>query len=137
VADVRELFPNCEDGSWFSHPGYSAIVASFGTVELESSDPDYQGSTYVVLRRDEKVGYLEFGWGSCSGCDALEACESYSDLRDVVERLESNIRWFDSDDELKAWASAHDWPGDWSWHEGARTFLRAFNEKFGTAIPTE
>src|SRR5687767_11654660 len=81
MGDVRELFPECkaEDG-WFNHPGYAAIIASFGDVDLKVSDNDWQGSTYAVIRRLGKVGYLEFGWGSCSGCDALEACESYDDL---------------------------------------------------------
>lgn len=53
---------------------YDEIIDTFECeVLVEESDDDYQGDTYVFLRNDDMYGILIFGWGSCSGCDALES----------------------------------------------------------------
>lgn len=106
-------------------------------VVLYVSDDDYQGSTYALIRSGDRYGYLQFGWGSCSGCDAAEAAESYSDWKSLFESLRDGVRWFDSLTGFLSWASEHDWKGEWSWHDGARSFLREVNKKYGTEIEAE
>lgn len=34
---------------------------------------DYQGDYAAIVKKDGKVGFTVIGYGSCSGCDALEA----------------------------------------------------------------
>lgn len=84
---IEEMFPGCNKSgaySYFRAPSYSSIVAKFcDEVIIETWENDYQGSTYCLLRKENKYGYLEFGWGSCSGCDALEACSNYKDLQSL------------------------------------------------------
>ena len=37
-----------------------------------------------------------FGWGSCSGCDALQGCDSLDDIIDLRNDFARSVVWFDS-----------------------------------------
>lgn len=102
---------------WYSPCNYSAIVDYIGKVAVQASDNDYQGSTYVLYDDPSKgFGYLCFGWGSCSGCDALQACESNEDLAGLIRQLEESVEWKTKYDLLK-YMKEHDWEGDWHYHQ--------------------
>lgn len=85
-----------------TEPTYDDIVATFGEILVESSDDDYQGDSLYLIRREgecKNIGLLTFGWGSCSGCDALQAVSTPEDLDSLQADLERGIRWFyDVDD---------------------------------------
>ena len=38
----------------------------------------YQGDYGVVVKSEDKLGFVVIGYGSCSGCDAYEALETYN-----------------------------------------------------------
>ena len=71
MEDIRSIYPGLEEP--FYGPGdYSPILLSFDAeIVLAADDQDYQGDSYVLYRRGDSFGVLIFGWGSCSGCDAL------------------------------------------------------------------
>jgi hypothetical protein len=97
IAQAKTLFPDCQtDGSFDSPYDYSPIINSFGQVVLQVDDDDYQGDTFALLSKDGSFGFLSFGWGSCSVCDALQGCESYEELGGLIAGLEHGIKWFDS-----------------------------------------
>jgi hypothetical protein len=93
VDEIIELFPGCIDRRYghFSHPYYNNIVSKFGEILISADAGEYQGSSYYIFKNDNKYGYLSFGWGSCSGCDALEACDSYQEITELFNSLESSI----------------------------------------------
>lgn len=118
MVDVRKVFPNAFESvfesSWGGPDvGYDDLYKQFGTPLVDVDIGSYQGDTLVVLEKEGMYGYLSFGWGSCSGCDALQACEDFDDLQELSDHLESSIKWFDSKEELKAWVNKHDWEGEW------------------------
>lgn len=78
--------------------GYDVLEASFGLSELaRADDDDWQGDSVVLLRSaDGRLGILEYGWGSCSGCDALQACDTVEEVNDLRDSLFESIKWFDS-----------------------------------------
>ena len=132
---VQNLFPGCYDHLGFCTPTYNEIVEHIGNVVLSSRDHDYQGTSYYLLEKDSKYGYLEFGWGSCSGCDALEACENCNDLQSICDRLEESVKWFDSESEFLEWAkNIRDWEGSFSWGDGVGNFIQKVNNRYGVAI---
>ena len=93
-----------EDGSYFYGPSdYNPIVRSFGEVLVQVDDSDYQGDTRVLLKKDGRFGFLNFGWGSCSGCDALQSCSSFRDIETLIQGMERDIKWFDSLAEAKSY----------------------------------
>ena len=125
MRNVKELWPSIKAGTWGLEggPTYLGIMAKIGNVLLETSDDDYQGDTYALIEKNSRYGYLCFGWGSCSGCDALAGCITLMDLQDLCDRLENNVQWFDSKGELRAWLEARDWEATFEWHSGAQEFL--------------
>lgn len=80
---------------------YTPILNNFGEVILQEDEDGYQGDSYVVLKSDNKFGYLVFGWGSCSGCDMLQACKTYEDIQEIIDLLYNDIKWFESFGALK------------------------------------
>lgn len=61
-------------------------------------DGDYSGDSVILFRRpsDGAFGILEYGWGSCSGCDALQGCDTVEEVNDLRDSLFESIKWFDS-----------------------------------------
>lgn len=98
---------------------YLDLVKGFAPVILlEVSDDDYQGDTRLLLRDAEgRWGYLRFGWGSCSGCDSLQACDSLPELSDLRDELARGVHW-EADPYALAYWLAH---RDWDAYEGGAT----------------
>jgi len=115
---AHKLVPPDPDGdSWFSVCGYDLIIGLFGNVAIEVSDDDWQGDTRILYAETGNgFGYLQFGWGSCSGCDALQACDNHAELAKLIQELEEGIKWMPRDEMLKFFKE-HDWEGDYSCNE--------------------
>lgn len=105
-----------QDYPWFDG-SYNDLIEDFGSVVLSETFGSYQGDMFYVFEKDGQYGFLEVGYGSCSGCDALEACQSISDLYDLQASLRSSIRWFDTYSELKDYAMSDDRSLQWYSHE--------------------
>ena len=114
LRSAKEIYPNCvsPDG-YFSVSGYEAMIEEFGKVLVQVDDHDYQGDTRVLYENNGQYGYLIFGWGSCSGCDALQACESVEELDKLIQEICEKITWFDSKQEAIDFFEKHDWEGDY------------------------
>ena len=102
---------------------YQPIIEYFGKILIQVDDNGYQGDTRAIIQKDNKFGYLNFGWGSCSGCDALQACCSAKDVENLVLELQSDIKWFNSKKELKIYFKEKDWEGDYSWSKEQKEFI--------------
>lgn len=125
---VRSLNENKLDA--YYHVAYSDIYNMFGHVVIEESIGSYQGDTLVFYHTPEWFGYLAFGWGSCSVCDALQACESFSDVADLANLLYSQIVKLDSLEKARDFVHNHDWGGDWhTQYSGA--FVRQIRDYLG------
>lgn len=125
--DVERPFDPQDRASEIYYVDYEALVASFDVeVLLERSDDGYQGDTFAVLRDgDGRYGYFAYGWGSCSGCDAAQACRTVGDAIDLRDTLWSGIHWEDSARALLTWFVQRDWGLQWEgWgsHSAARPF---------------
>ncbi len=95
---------------------YFPIIQNIGNVLVQVDDHDYQGDSRIIFEKDNKFGFLIFGWGSCSGCDSLQACESIQDVQDLMDSLNEQVSWFDSLDELKSYFAKKDWSLDYCFH---------------------
>lgn len=79
----------------------------------------YEGETYVLIRDGDRYGLLIFGWGSCSGCDALEACVTIEEATDLLLKLWNDIHWESSSDDMLTYMSTKDWDLEWLGQEPA------------------
>jgi hypothetical protein len=99
---------------------YDDLIRSFEVqVLLEVTDNDYQGDTRLILRDGNRFGLLTFGWGSCSGCDALQqdlyqGTDAVQELRDLMW---SQIHWEDSASALHDYIAQKDWALDYSYNK--------------------
>lgn len=104
------------EGKYYS---YRELVESTGVAILvEDSDDDYQGDTRMLVKRGRQYGILTFGWGSCSGCDALEAAENnVEDLTELRQELYDGIHWERGPRAMLNYVEAKDWSldyGNWT-----------------------
>lgn len=124
---IEEVYPDAleSDGYWWGASDYGRMVESLGyDTLLQVDDDDYQGDSRYVLRDNSRYGILIFGWGSCSGCDALQACGSYKELSDLRDGLHDSIKWHDSAAGLLTYIREKDWDLDYAWHSSeTRQFI--------------
>ncbi len=110
---IEEVYPNHQYGD----ADYGPMLESIGhQILLRVDDSGWQGDSRVLFADGERRGYLQFGWGSCSACDALKAADSYQELEQLRVSLVESIRWFATASDALKWFESHDWEGDYSWH---------------------
>lgn len=110
---AAEIYPDHQYG-----PGrwdYGPLLESFGPVLLRVDDDDYHGNSGVLYRDGDWYGLVIFGWGSCSGCDALYACNTYDEVDAFIRELHSQVRWMRGPEMLR-YFQTHNWEGDYSYH---------------------
>ncbi len=127
---ICEVYPNeakteHDCGSFYGPCDYGPMLDSMGyETLLQVDDNDYQGDSRLLLRSGTRYGILIFGWGSCSGCDSLQACETMKAVDELRTSLLGDIKWFDSREECARYFDTHDWEGDYSWHaEETKRFI--------------
>ncbi len=132
--NVTRVYPQVSEKWGWGVGDYEPMVTAFGQRTIVSEDDaDYQGDSYRLLgdgdEPDQKYGLLIFGWGSCSGCDALQQCDSVAELQDLADSIQDSIKWFCNKSDLRKYMEEHDWEGDWHWRqEAARDFRRQVKE---------
>jgi hypothetical protein len=121
MKNAKELYPEYwieeqEKDYFFGPSNYEPIINEIGNVLIQVDDEDYQGDSRILYEKDGKYGFLIFGWGSCSGCDALQSCNSIKEIQDLIDDLLNDVKWFDSLEDLKTYFKQKDWKLDYSWH---------------------
>lgn len=93
------------------YPSYIDLVRTFpASVLLDVSDDDYQGDSRLLIRDESRFGYLRFGWGSCSGCDALQAAEgNLGELTQLRDDMAGSVHWEPDAYSLAHWMAHRDW----------------------------
>lgn len=118
--DVRTLY---DVDSWY-WDNYQPILNAFGNIVLQVDDTGWNGDSRVLYDNDGTFGYLIFGWGSCSACDALRACEDLDDVQNLCDQLQDMIKWLGTKEEALAYFRTHDLEGDYVWYdEEGREFV--------------
>lgn len=110
--------------SWYD---YQPMLDEFGEILIQVDEEAYQGDSFLLYKNDNKYGFLTFGWGSCSGCDALQACDTIDEVQELMDRLYNAIIWFDSLQELKCYISDYSIV-ELQWYFYSDTF-KEFKEK--------
>ena len=124
---IKEVYPEWDEEdqfefafAWNGQDGtYGPLLKSMGfEILVQEDEDDYQGDSVVLFSHGEYRGILIFGWGSCSGCDALKGCFSYKDIEELREKLCNDIRWFKTSGDCLNYLENHDWEGEYIFHNG-------------------
>ena len=109
---------------------YDEIVSSWGYQLVDSEAfGDYQGDYAYLLRDGDRHGLVVIGYGSCSGCDALQSVEpweedgDWSGVVELADELRKDIHWEDSKAALMAWVSGHPERHWWSYEDEMKKWL--------------
>lgn len=120
---AKEIYEN-DRFSWYD---YQPMLDEFGEILIQVDEEAYQGDSFLIYKNDNKYGFLTFGWGSCSGCDALQACDTIDEVQELMDNLYNAIKWFDSLQELKCYISDYSIV-ELQWYFYSDTF-KEFREK--------
>ena len=126
---IEEVYPEAisDTGIFWGESNYIPLLESLGyEISIRIDDDDYQGDSRLLFQDAASYGLLIFGWGSCSGCDALQACDSYEEMESLRQKLSNEIHWEPTGKAMSAWIENKDWELEYSWHT-ART--KTFVEK--------
>lgn len=132
---IEETYPDQADECFSAPSDYSPMLQSFGyEILLQVDDSDYQGDSRLIFRNGDKYGLLIFGWGSCSGCDALQACESIKEIEELRDSIHKDIKW-DSLQGLHDYISNKHWELDYSWSANeTKEFVEKSKELLGNLL---
>ena len=79
---------------YYSPPmSYDQIVATQGEVMGQWVMGTWQGDYIYLLKNEDKYSFYVIGYGSCSGCDALEGCENDEEFNELKEDIINRIAW--------------------------------------------
>lgn len=113
--DIESLWHN-ETYPWFDGH-YNTLVEDFGEIVLEADFGYYQGDYIYIFKSGWGYGFLIVGYGSCSGCDMLQSCESLDSVLELQESLRNGVKWFDNLDDLKTYILDDNRDLEWYSHE--------------------
>jgi hypothetical protein len=125
------------------YPTYSDIVADWGYEILASKTfGEWQGDYVYLLSHSGRVGVAIIGYGSCSGCDALEGTDTgrgqipwreYQPIMDLSRSLRESIRWFAEPDDVLAWLESSKAENNWWYYdEEIATYVRSYMQSLAT-----
>lgn len=105
---------------------YQPMLDSFGYTILVQEDEDgYTGDSFLLMHDGSRYGYLQFGWGSCSACDALQMCNNLTEVAELRDELHNKIQWFPDAQTALQFMTTHDWQGDYCWwHDEVKRFIQ-------------
>ena len=125
MLDIREVYPDLDERdaeeddldvkSFYGPSNYNPLLRSLEySIILQIDDAGYSGDSRVIFRNGDQFGTLIFGWGSCTGCDALKKCKSYEEIEFLRSKLLKNIKW-GRVQELLSYIENKDWELEYSW----------------------
>lgn len=101
--------------------------------KVNAGTNDYQGDYLCFGEGQGKYYFVDFGYGSCSGCDALEACNSFQDLLEVREDIKRNIKEFESLDQFEKWFNNEGQTEWWNWDD-IKAFIKEMDSIYGLKL---
>lgn len=99
--------------SWTPENGYLALATIGGEEVIDSADiGDYQGDCLALLRDPETglYAFVEWGYGSCSGCDTLQGAEgNLPEIQAIADDLHPMGEAWKSAPDMLTWFMDRDW----------------------------
>ena len=114
---IREVYSDIEEEPFYGPGDYDKLLESFGCeIILKVDDDGYEGDSRVLYHLNGRYGLLIFGFGSCSGCDALQACQTFDEIEDLRKRFITSIHW-DTAEGMHHYIANKDWELEYCYHQ--------------------
>ena len=110
---IDEVYDKNEEYGWGD---YQPMLDSMGyEILCQQEIGSWQGDTLALMRDGLRYGFLVFGWGSCSGCDSLQACSTLHEVHELRQQIHDQIVWKDNASEMLSFLQNRDWESQWYW----------------------
>jgi hypothetical protein len=110
---IEKIAGKSEDEYGWYNGKYEDLVEATGCEIIDSLRMgSYQGDILMVVSKNYKFGVLSTGYGSCSGCDSLQACNDNSDRAELAIKLYDKIIWKEPD-EITDYLQNKDWEAEY------------------------
>lgn len=119
-----EFFPKATS-DFTSDLLYEDLCKHFGEILIQVDNDGYQGDSRMLLKKDNKYGHLIFGWGSCPGCDTLQAACTEEDVEHLMKSLYNGIVWKKSKEDMLEYLTNKGWTTGLEWYaEETRLYIQ-------------
>ncbi len=109
-----------------SYETYSSLLSRHFLYVTEIVTGSYQGDlVFRVEDEDGRVGYLVWGYGSCSGCDELEAAYGDEAAESAIAEDMANAVFFGTEQEIRDHALTKDGNRWYAYNEEVRQAIDA------------
>lgn len=129
LIELKKIFEEQDD----SLSDYKLLIKCIDAeVLIHADELNWQGDSWYLFKNNEGTmyGFLTFGWGSCSGCDALLGCDSFDRVMSLLHTLKESIIWKTKEDMLE-YFKTKDWSLD---HYGEVDEFKDFKYKVITML---
>lgn len=99
-SDLRDMMIEKRKTHQFGGLDYADLLRSAGLeIKREENFGSYQGDLVFLVSDGERTGLLIQGYGSCSGCDALESAHpwdddgDFTDLAALRDQMVGEVQW--------------------------------------------
>lgn len=118
---------------YYIPPGYEAGLKEAGYEILAwETFGDWQGDYSLVLKNGNDFGFVVIGYGSCSGCDSMEACETEEEYKSLISSIVSSIFWGTKEEVLAKINNEHDdnnwYRSDIGYEDSVSNLIKAVRE---------
>lgn len=98
LPEARELYPSRFDwhGYMTSLDLYQPILQAFGQVMVSEATDDTKGSKLVLIKREDRHGFLSFQFSSEAEEDPLMSCQDIGDVQELIASMRRRSVWFDT-----------------------------------------
>jgi len=109
---------------------YEDLIEATGCEVIDSLYMgSYQGDLLMIVSKNYRFGVLSTGYGSCAGCDALQACRDPNEYVNLAKSLYDNIVWKEPD-EIIDYLENKDWESEYyGKQEGLPEFISKIKEQ--------
>lgn len=100
---VKAMFPDAQTKYGLNFD-YGPVDEFVGKAVVSVSDGDYQGTTRILYQNKEDPSLYavrEYDWGSCSGCDFMQGCNTWDELLEYVQHAVDGVEWGTASETLK------------------------------------
>ena len=103
---------------------YSDMVVSEGGEILGQWDiGQWQGDEIYLLGKEDKYALVVLGYGSCSMCDAYDACSTDEEKEELRKSIVKDIKWMTKKDLMSDIGGSEN--NRWYYHDDSWNDVRA------------
>lgn len=127
-SEIANIFEELNRLSGYYH--YENLIKATGCDIIDSLYMgNYEDDLLMVVSKNYKFGLLVTGYGSCSGCDALQGCVTNTERTELAVELYNKIMWKEPG-EIIDYLEDKDWSAEYyGQQKGLSEFIKKVKEE--------